>query len=187
MSIGDRSPQWVVDAPVALAWETCRVQLRPRLATDLPACVEALIQVHRADGYPSRWPSDPAAWLSPPNLLAAWVADGDVAIVGHVVIAAANDGSLGAATGRAVDHLLSVERLFIAPSARRAGLARALLFEAASLAEHENKGLVLEVVDDASAAVALYEGLGWHLIGRRPASWTTVAGQQPVLRLYAAP
>ncbi len=39
--------------------------LRLRRPGDLPECVAALAEVHREDGYPTRWPAQPAAWLSP--------------------------------------------------------------------------------------------------------------------------
>lgn len=67
------------------------------------------------------------------------------------------------------------------------GLAGDLLTEAVSFAVHANLGLVLEVVDDAANAIALYERLGWHLVARRPAVWTTDDGHNPPLRLYVLP
>ncbi len=63
------------------------VVLRSRRPADLDACVEALREVHDADGYPLRWPPDPHAWLTPPRLLRAWVAElPDGTIAGHVAI-----------------------------------------------------------------------------------------------------
>ncbi|OLL96517.1 hypothetical protein Ae406Ps2_5776 [Pseudonocardia sp. Ae406_Ps2] len=46
---------------------------RPRTDDDLPACVTVLRAVHDTDRYPSTWPADPVAFLSPPGLVTALV------------------------------------------------------------------------------------------------------------------
>ena len=48
------------------------MSVRPRDDGDLPALVAALRPVHERDGYPVTWKDDPAGWLSPPGLQAAW-------------------------------------------------------------------------------------------------------------------
>lgn len=137
------------------------------------------------DGYPKRWPEDPVAWLDPPALLAAWVSGHDEIVSGHVaLVGAVDDRLLARATGRRLDQLASVSRLFVRPSARGGGLAKALLTAAGAFAAEQGLGLVLEVVADAVAAITLYERLGWQLIDRRPASWTTDDGQHPHVRVY---
>lgn len=56
--------------------------------------------------------------------------------------------------------------LFVAPDARRAGVARALMERARRLAvETGAKGLILETESHNAAAKALYEDLGWELDG----------------------
>lgn len=56
------------------------------------------------------------------------------------------------------------------PSARRLGLARALLTEAmAEAARRGAKAMYLEVAEDNSAALALYRGCGFMLQARRKA------------------
>ena len=63
------------------------VSIRPRSDADLAACVAALRLVHDADDYPMIWPADPVAWLTPPDLAAAWVAVlDDVPLAGHVLL-----------------------------------------------------------------------------------------------------
>lgn len=164
------------------------MNVRPRRPADLPACVDALTEVHRVDGYPKRWPVDPAAWLDPSNSIAAWVAESNGAILGHVIVTTCpDDPTLAHATGRPISELASVSRLFVRPAGRGVGLARDLLTEAASFAAHAGLGLVLEVLDDAASAIALYERLGWRLLERRPAVWTTDDGHNPLLRLYVLP
>ena len=171
--------------PVA---QTVGVQIRPRRATDLPQCVDALAEVQRADAYPQRWPVDPAAWLDPSDSLAAWVADSDGAILGHVVVTACTDDpTLAQTIGRPISELARVSRLFVTPAGRGSGLARDLLTQAGSFAVHAGFGLVLDVVDGSANAIAVYEHLGWRLVELRPAVWTTVDGLHPLLRLYVLP
>ncbi len=62
------------------------VLVRPRNPADVPGCVESLREVYKADDYPHRWPQDPAGWLTPENMVAAWVAEHDNRTVGHVVL-----------------------------------------------------------------------------------------------------
>jgi len=165
--------------------QTAVVIVRTRRPADLPACVKALAEVHVEDGYPKHWPEDPVTWLDPPELLAAWVSDRDETISGHVVLAGAvDDPLLARAMGRRLEQLASVSRFFVRPPARGAGLAQALLTEAGAFAAAHDLGLVLDVIDDALSAISLYERLGWQLVGRRPASWTTDDGHRPLLRVY---
>ncbi|HYO20201.1 MAG TPA: GNAT family N-acetyltransferase, partial [Dermatophilaceae bacterium] len=162
------------------------MHVRPRRPTDLTACVDVLAEIHRADGYPRQWPVDPASWLDPSDSLAAWVAESNGAIVGHVVVTAcADDPTPEQATGRPTSELASVSRLFVSPAGRGVGTARALLSQAGSFATHAGLGLVLDVVDDAADAIAVYEHLGWRLVDCRPAVWTTDDGHRPLLRVYA--
>lgn len=155
--------------------------VRSRQPADLAECVTALAEVHRLDGYPTRWPADPAGWLSPDRLLAGWVAVEEAAVLGHVVL----HGNAGPIKGR---QLASVSRLFVRPGARGRGLGEALLATATEYAAGRDLGLMLEVVEeDRSAAIALYERLGWRHAGHRTADWQTPAGVRPQLRRYLLP
>jgi len=46
---------------------------------------------------------------------------------------------------------------------------------------------MLDVVDDAGPAVALYDRLGWRLVDRRLTDWTTPQGDRLPVRIYLAP
>lgn len=46
---------------------------------------------------------------------------------------------------------------------------------------------MLDVVEDAGPAVALYERLGWRLVDRRLADWVTPQGHRFPVRIYLAP
>jgi len=152
------------------------VHIRERRAADLPACVAGLRSVHEADGYPLTWPSDPAAWLSPARLAQAWVAElPEAGLAGHVAIQC--DAVPGAAA--------EVSRLFVVPTARRRGVAEALMAQAVQWARQRRLPLVLEVVDEGrSSAIAFYESHGWQCTGTTVADWTGPDGSPVKLRHY---
>jgi GNAT superfamily N-acetyltransferase len=164
------------------------VTIRVRVAQDLPACTEVLRRVHEANGYPGRWPRDPAGWISPAGLMRAWVAETGGAIAGHTgLVHGMQAGCVLRATGRGAGELAVVARLFVDPAARRAGLARELLDTAKAHAVAGGLQPVLDVVEGSHAAIALYERSGWRQAGRERATWTTPAGLTPMLRYYVWP
>lgn len=118
--------------------------IRKRRERDLDACVAVLAQVHTHSGYPHHWPDDPARWLTPDELTAAWVAEADGRVVGHVALC-----------GR------EVSRLCVAPAARGAGLGGRLLRAVEEEAAARGLRPVLEVKTTDTSAIALYERLGW--------------------------
>jgi [ribosomal protein S18]-alanine N-acetyltransferase len=115
---------------------------------DVAACVNALHESHRVDAYPMSWPADPVAFLTPAQLLGAWIARADTDVAGQVTLA----------TGPRA--WASVKRLFVRPSRQRTGLAVALLDVAVDNAEKRGLSVELEVVEESSAAIRLYERLG---------------------------
>jgi GNAT superfamily N-acetyltransferase len=162
--------------------------VRRRLADDLTGCVRALRAVHTADGYPTWWPVDPTGWLTPPGLVDAWVAERAGVVVGHLcVVRSVPDPLVASHAGVPTDRLAEVSRLFVAPEARGQDLGAALLATASSWAAAHSLQLMLDVVDDSGPAPALYERLGWLLVDRRPAAWTTPTGLRPSIRIYRAP
>jgi GNAT superfamily N-acetyltransferase len=146
------------------------VIVRERTAADLGACVRALRAVHEADGYPMNWPADPARWLTPEPLLGAWVAElPEGGLAGHVVVQA--DGELA--------------RLFVAPWARRRGVAHVLVSTAREWARAGGVGLTLNVIEEKrSAATAFYEATGWRYTHTSVAGWTGPGGEPVRLRHY---
>jgi GNAT superfamily N-acetyltransferase len=150
-----------------------RVHIRARRESDVPRCVELLAAVHRADGYPLRWPADPDSWLRPDGTLAAYVAEDGAAIVGHVLLVDAVSG------GDA-----EVSRLFASPGRRRGGVGTALLRRAERRAtELGRTRLVLEVYDERAAAT-FYERAGWRRAGVQPADWALADGTLPLFAHY---
>ncbi|MEV0603295.1 GNAT family N-acetyltransferase [Streptomyces sp. NPDC050315] len=142
--------------------------IRPRGAWDLPACIRVLRAVHLESGYPYAWPSDPAGWLTPEGLTGAWVAeDPDGRVVGH---AALRGGE--------------VNRLYVAPEARGRGLGGRLLRQVTGEAVARGLRPVLAVNATDTAAIALYERLGWRPVRTERQDW---GGPEPVtVRHYEA-
>lgn len=167
------------------------VRVRERTAGDLPGCFDALREVHRQNNYPRWWPEDPAAWFDPPGTVAAWVAlDDDGSVLGHLCVVTPVDDVIVAQTlGVDVDRLAVVSRLFVSPRARGRGLSLGtrLLSVARDWADAAGRRLMLDVIDDGSPAVDLYERSGWILVDRRHTDWSTPEGERCPIRVYVAP
>ncbi|BCJ72745.1 GNAT family N-acetyltransferase [Catellatospora sp. IY07-71] len=147
--------------------------VRPREASDLPACVEALAAVHSSGaGYPTRWPADPVAWLTPGDLAQGWVAVLGEAVVGQVLLRDSNA------------HGHNISRLFVSPAAQGAGVAAALLDTAVTWARDRDLPLMLEVTAHAAAAIRLYERTGWRRTGTTVAAWTAPDGSPVDVHRY---
>jgi ribosomal protein S18 acetylase RimI-like enzyme len=149
--------------------------IRPRTDVDLPSCIDAMRAAHEADGYPTVWPADPARWLTSRHAdVAAWVADVNGTIVGHVALVHVDGGGPTSA----------VVRLLVHPEARCSGIGRALMSAATDHAKAHGNRLVLEVADSGNAAIRLYERLGWRRVGERRAGWLEPSGRRPTLYDY---
>ena len=62
------------------------------------ACLDLLMQVHELDGYPPYVPEDVPRFITPDYEVAAWVAEREGSIVGHVALHQASaDPTLDAA------------------------------------------------------------------------------------------
>jgi GNAT superfamily N-acetyltransferase len=158
------------------------VSIRDREAADLQRCLSILADVHRLDHYPLNWPGDPHQWLSPPNTLHAWIAEArPAAVVGHVAVHQATSAANPAAM-----TAVEVSRLFVAPTARRHGVAIKLLGQVRQWATERRLDLALEIVDAprSGAAMALYESTGWQHTHTATATWTSPDGSPVRLRRY---
>nr|WP_256488210.1 GNAT family N-acetyltransferase [Deinococcus sp. HSC-46F16] len=144
--------------------------------------------VHEGDGYPTVWPHDPGAFLSPPSV-GAWAAEAQGQVVGQVILRPVPDSTPGwvTATGLAVPEVLIVSRLFVAPGARGQGLARRLLHAAWQEARERGKQAVLDVHHRNLGAVRLYEAEGWRRVATVGGDWTDPDGTVPQVHVYVAP
>lgn len=161
-----------------------RVQVRARRQSDVDPLLEMAQLVKRLDGYPPRGPVDLERFMVPPEQLAAWVAEIDTTVVGHVALHAtgANDTVNLAArhTGRRAEELAVVARVLVSPTARRIGVGHALLDTAVNGAHERGQVPILEVAVHFDAAIGLYESCGWDRIGEV----TIQFAQEPSLQRY---
>src|SRR3954447_6664242 len=100
-----------------------QVNVRRRAQADLLEAGAALVEVHRSDGYPVEGVDDPTAWLLSPHQIAAWIAELDGRIVGHVALTEPQPGDAAATiwnnrTDGRQDHVAVLGRLFVHPHAR---------------------------------------------------------------------
>ncbi|MGW6574732.1 GNAT family N-acetyltransferase [Streptomyces sp. NPDC054945] len=151
--------------------------VRRRTDADLATCVQVLAEVHERNGYPVDWPADPRGRLSGPALLAAWVAELDGRIVGHIGLfrSAADDAAAALWNGREGTNRAPaavIGRLFVAPAARGHGIGALLMARATREARERDLHPVLDVVASDTSAVALYERLGWELLATVEQRWS---------------
>jgi GNAT superfamily N-acetyltransferase len=150
------------------------IVVRPRTHADLPECIAAIEAVHRVDRYPSTLPHDVVAWLTPPEFVCAWVAVPDSTVVGHVGLGRVDENA----------ELLEIQRLFVVPSARRAGIGKMLLDTASTYAKLQGFRPIIEVTADRDDAIRLYEANGWRLVRSGPATWVRASGERPLVHRY---
>ncbi|MFJ4005873.1 GNAT family N-acetyltransferase [Streptomyces sp. NPDC090023] len=118
------------------------------------------------------------------------MAEPDGRIAGHVGLSRSDVGDVApglwsARAGAGSDATAVISRLFVAPAARGHGLGASLM--ARAVREARDRGLhpVLDVLASDTAAAALYERLGWELLGSTEQRWSPE--QTVTIRCYAAP
>jgi GNAT superfamily N-acetyltransferase len=134
-----------------------------RLAELLCACVDAGVSVSYlpplapavARGFWKRASTDVAAGTR--ILIAAW---DDATLVGTVMVEFASSPNQ--------PHRAEVQKLLVHPSARRRGLARALMLRAEQEARQAGRTLMTLDTRAGDAAEDLYRAMGWHEAGRIP-------------------
>lgn len=145
------------------------ITIRRRTDEDLAEAGAALVKVHAKDGYPVEGVDDPEAWLTPPELLAAWVAVRDGRVVGHTALTRPNgEDAVALWLDQSQDSEAQVAvgaRLFVAPEARHAGVGEQLMQVANAYAREHGLRVVLDVMAKDAAAIRLYERLGLQRIG----------------------
>ena len=158
---------------------TSGIHVRPRRPGDLSALFPILQRSHETQGYPVRAAVVRADWLAAPDELAAWVAEHDDAVVGHIALhptatpgqdPGTDDASeqWQRATGVAADRLAVVSRLVTDGSVPGSGTT--LLTHAVDAARDMGRVPVL-LVDPNSAALGFYRRRGWRQIGTSAQQW----------------
>ena len=86
---------------------------------------------HELDRYPMFLPIDFRRFISAPDALAAWVAEDDGEVIGHVALRPSSSEAVLAMAVEVLrvppDRLGVVARLLVSPEHRRRGVARSLL------------------------------------------------------------
>jgi GNAT superfamily N-acetyltransferase len=158
---------------------TSGIHVRPRRHGDLTTLLPILQRAHELHRYPVRAVAVRADWLVPPNELAAWVAESDDAVVGHIALhsTAAPGTDPGAddasaqwrrATGVAADRVAVVSRFVTDGSVPGSGTT--LLAHAIDVARDAGRVAVL-LVEPSSAALGFYRRRGWRQIGTSAQQW----------------
>ena len=155
--------------------DCCWVPVRERLDADLDDCVQLAHVVHELDRYPMHLPDDLRSFIATADALAAWVADEDGEVIGHVALRPRSSPAVMAtaseALGLPADRLGVVARLLVAPGHRRHGLGRSLLEVATGGAHARGLWPILDVVAGREAAIGLYERCGWVRAGQVTVRW----------------
>jgi ribosomal protein S18 acetylase RimI-like enzyme len=157
---------------------------------DLDACATMAEEVYTEDGYPSfLGESGFRRFVDPDDAISAWVATITERVVGMVTLRPRSAPESGALAARelGVDErqLGFVARLEVAPSARRRGIARALLDAAVEEAGRRRLTVVLDVVGHDTSAIALYDASGWRRLGDHDLELRD--GRHLPVVVYAAP
>ena len=124
--------------------------LRPLTAADLPAAAAL-----EAACFSHPWTERQLAADLDNDLLSLWAAEGE------------DEALLGYAEVRAVLDEGTLERIAVAPAARRRGIGEALLARLIREGRGRLAFLTLEVRAGNAAAIGLYEKLGFREVGRR--------------------
>lgn len=146
------------------------VVVRPTVSTDLDVLADVLVQVHALDGYPVEGVEEPRAWVELPDSLGQWTALLDGRPVGHVALLTPGGGDgaprlLAEDLGVSVEQIGVLARLFVSPSARGKSVATRLIDAVAMSAHQMCLYLTLDVMQKDTAAIRLYESLGWTHLG----------------------
>ncbi|MEV7143245.1 GNAT family N-acetyltransferase [Streptomyces tauricus] len=163
--------------------------IRTRRESDVPGAANALVEVHATDGYPVEGVRDPESWLTPPNVIHAWIAEFHGRTVGHIAISQPNGEdavTLWLKQGNGSEQKTAVlARLFVVRDVRRMAVGERLVRAASEYAERMGIRLVLDVMAKDVAAIRLYERLGWRKLGRT--NHTFGDGQQAQALCYVSP
>ena len=144
--------------------------VRLRRDQDLELLVDLLRSVYCADGYPANWPNDPIRWLVARGTIGAWVFEHDGELVGHLALTTPDPERAWPqwleALQQPCERLAVMRRLFVAPTARRKGVATQLIEAAEETADERGLHLVLDVADHNRAAIGFWKTHGWREVGQ---------------------
>src|SRR4051794_972993 len=162
------------------------IQIRPRVAADVPVLGEVPAAQAEESGYPIRWPwSGPVEeFLVRDNEEQGWTAVldehpdrpvGHVSVVGVVQEVGEVDDGIASrwmdGNGVYCDALACISALFVDQRLRKAGIGSALLTTATSWIQDHGRIPVLDVVSVDHAVIELYRRRGWRQVGIAHPYW----------------
>jgi len=164
--------------------------IRPRRDDDVAVLADLLIEQQPVSRYPHRWPLPfPVEdFLVREHEQAAWVAELDGTVVGHVMVASL-ESELSATVfcGRTnCTEPAVVSAMFVGDGVRGRGVGGVLLETAVAWARERGRVPVLDVVPVPDTALGFYYHHGWVEIGRRWVDWLP-ADEPHVLSLALPP
>ncbi len=162
-----KSVAWL---PPSLRRNDVGVAIRERQEADLAACTQLASLVQDIDGYPPYLPrGQMSEFIQSPDAIAAWVAEVDADLVGHVALHSQSSQAVMSLASTTLETptqgFAVVARLFVSPAARRTGVGRSLLETAAAHAVSRGLRPILDVVTHFQSAITLYESCGWTRVG----------------------
>jgi GNAT superfamily N-acetyltransferase len=162
------------------------VVVRDRTGADIAALARVLADQQPHSGYPQNWPLPypVESFIARADEDAAWVAELEGRVVGHVAVSRVQPGleadlwTVGA--GRPREELAAVAVLFVDHTMVGKGVGKALLARAVTAIRESGRTPVLDVVQETASAVELYRRSGWQVVGEgRP--WWLPDDHLPVL------
>jgi GNAT superfamily N-acetyltransferase len=163
-----------------------QVVVRERSPQDIPVLADVLAAQRQHSGYPQNWPLPfPVEdFIARADEDAAWTAELDGRVVGHVAVSRVEPGLEAdlwvAGSGRPREELAAVAVLFVDHTVAGRGVGKALLATAVGAIRESGRTPVLDVVQETASAVELYRRTGWQVVGEgRP--WWLPADHLPVL------
>ena len=162
------------------------VAVRARTGDDIADLAAVLAAQQPHSGYPQNWPLPfpVESFIARADEDAAWVAELDGRVVGHVAVSRVEPGLEAdlwtAGAGRPREELAAVAVLFVDHTAVGRGVGKALLAKAVAAIRESGRTPVLDVVQETASAVELYRRTGWQVVGEgRP--WWLPDDHLPVL------
>lgn len=154
-----------------------QVRVRPAVPADVPAAFAMKRDLARAEGNEAVLSATEGDWLrdgfGPDAPFRCIVAEGDGVLLGMVTY---SEIYMTALAGT----VFSIQDLYVAPSARKLGVGRALVAEIANLAIKQGIPLIQLVVHQDSTARRFYRRLGFGYLRE---CLTYAIGGQPMLAL----
>jgi GNAT superfamily N-acetyltransferase len=153
------------------------VVVRERTPQDIAVLVDVLAAQQPHSGYPQNWPLPfpVESFIARSDEDAAWAAELDGRVVGHVAVARVQPGLEAdlwtAGTGRSREELAVVAVLFVDHTVQGRGVGKALLATAVAAIRESGRTPVLDVVQETTSAVELYRRTGWQVVGEGRPSW----------------